>query len=415
MKILFLTDDYPEEGGSSVASVVRTLDHGLTKAGHDIAVITTHRTTQSASIVRRNHVVSLPVSYRQSLRHYHCLYIPAVSRALDEEIARIRPDVIHAHNVHQYITYDALRAARAHTAKVFITLHDVMSFSYARLATERYLSSAGADVRTTALDHLRHVGLQWNPLRNMIIRRDLRKNVRAVFAVSAALKRALDAHGIPRVEVLANGTDVSRWQAPSDAIAAFRTKHDLTGQKVIFFGGRLSRDKGSAPLLAALRKIRETIPETLLLVIGDAERLRGLIVEAGAEDLLPHVRCAGWLSQAEMAAAYGAADVVTTPSLCLDTFNLINIEAMSAGKPVVGTIFGGTPEIVVDGVTGYVRNPLKVETYTEALRSILADPALGKRMGEAGRKRVEERYSLEKFVERQLKGYAIANDANVSP
>ena len=129
-------------------------------------------------------------------------------------------------------------------------------------------------------------------------------------------------------------------------------------------------------------------------------------MEAGAEDLLSAVRCAGWLSQEEMAAAYGSADVVTTPSLCLDTFNLINIEAMSAGKPVVGTIFGGTPEIVLDGTTGYVRNPLKIEAYTDALQTILTDPALAKRMGEAGKKRVEEHYSLDVFVQRQLEAYS---------
>ncbi|MEK7590947.1 MAG: glycosyltransferase family 4 protein, partial [Patescibacteria group bacterium] len=273
------------------------------------------------------------------------------------------------------------------------------------LATERYVQSEGADVHTSFVDHIHQAGVQWNPLRNIWIRRVLGKNADTVFAVSATLKRALDAHKIPRVEVLPNGTEMSLWQAKLDVIAAFQKKHDLNGHKVIFFGGRLSRDKGSAPLLAALRMIRQTIPEAVLLVIGDAARLQGLIVEAGAEDLLPHVRCAGWLSQEEMAAAYGAADVVTTPSLCLDTFNLINIEAMSAGKPVVGTIFGGTPEIVVDGVTGYVRNPLKLDSYASALAKLLFDSSLAQKMGEAGRKRVEENYALKPFVARQIEAY----------
>ena len=406
MRILFLTDDYPIAGGSSVAGVVRTLEKGLHQKNHEIHVITTHRIKENPSIIRRDNITSLPVSYRQSLRHYHCLLIPAVSKMLAEEIARIHPDVIHAHNVHQYITYDGLRVARRFTPNVFITLHDVMSFSYARLATDRFIQSEGNDVKTSFIDHIRQVGLQWNPLRNIRIRSALENNVKAVFAVSAALKRALDAHGIPKVRVLPNGTEMGQWQASADAIAAFQKKHNLIGKKVIFFGGRLSRDKGSAPLLAALRKICEAMPEVLLLVIGDAARLQGLIVEAGAEDLLSAMRCAGWLSQEEMAAAYGSADVVTTPSLCLDTFNLINIEAMSAGKPVVGTIFGGTPEIVLDGTTGYVRNPLKIEAYTDALRTILADPALAKRMGEAGKKRVEEHYSLDVFVQRQLEAYS---------
>lgn len=405
MRILFITDDYPELGGSSVAGVVRTLNRGLSAAGHDISVITTHRTRENPSIVRRGHVASLPVSYRTSLRHYYCLRMAASSKMLDAEITRIRPDIIHAHNVHQFMTYDSLRIARRHTQKIFITLHDVMSFSYGRLATDRFLTSEGQDVRTTFLDHIAQAGLQWNPVRNHHIRRVLQENVTTVFAVSAALKRALDAHDIPRVRVVPNGTDMRLWQARPDAIAAFRKNHDLTNKKVIFFGGRLSRDKGSGPLLGALRSIRATMPDVVLLVIGDALRLKGLVIEAGAEDLLPNIRCVGWLTEQEMAAAYGSADVVTTPSLCLDTFNLINIEAMSAGKPVVGTIFGGTPEIVVDGETGFVRNPLEFDVYTSALKNILTDPALAKRMGEAGRAKVAETYDIKPFISRQLRAY----------
>ena len=225
MKILFLTDDYPETEGSSVTGVVRTLDHGLTKAGHDVSIMTTHRTTENPGIVRSGHVVSIPVSYRTSLRHYKNLYMPAVSRMIDTEIARLKPDVIHAHNVHQYITYDALRIARKHTKKVFITLHDVMSFSYGRLRTDRYLKSEGADVRTSFMDHIAQAGIQWNPLRNVWIKRILQKNVEKVFAVSSALKHALDTHGIPHVEVLPNGTDMTMWQATPTLIPPFLKKN----------------------------------------------------------------------------------------------------------------------------------------------------------------------------------------------
>lgn len=405
MKILFLTDDYPEEGGSSVAGVVRTLEYGLTKAGHEVYVIATHRKEKHPSIIRRGHVVSIPASYRQSLRHYHCLKIPAVSKMLDEEIAKIRPDVIHAHNVHQYITYDALRIARKHTHNVFITLHDVMSFNFGRLATHRFLKTEGQDVRTSWIDHLRQARLQWNPLRNVIIRNIMRTNVKKVFAVSAALKRALDAHGIPRVSIVLNGIDAASWVTDPETVDAFKTKHDLHGKKVILFGGRLSRDKGSTPLLQALRTVKEAVPNAVLLVIGNADRWEGLLREAGAENFRGSIRCPGWMTKEEMKAAYGSANVVTTPSLCLDTFNLMNIEAMALGKPVVGTIFGGTPEIVVDGVTGFICNPLKTEEYAHHLITLLKNDALAEKMGRAGRERVERLFTLEVQAKKYLELY----------
>ncbi|OGJ71110.1 hypothetical protein A2454_02845 [Candidatus Peribacteria bacterium RIFOXYC2_FULL_55_14] len=405
MKILFLNDDYPEEGGSSVAGVVRTLDHGLTEAGHEVYVIATHRKEKHPSIIRRGHIVSIPASYRQSLRHYHCLRIPAVSKMLDGEIAKIRPDVIHAHNVHQYITYNALRIARKHTDKVFITLHDVMSFNFGRLATDRFLKTEGQDVRTSWIDHLKQAQLQWNPLRNVIIRNIMNANVKEVFAVSAALKRALDAHGIPRVSVVPNGIDAASWVVSPETVDAFKTKHDLHGKKVILFGGRLSRDKGSTPLLQALQAIRGSVPNVALLVIGNNDRWEGLLREAGAENFRDCIRCPGWMTMEEMKAAYGSADVVTTPSLCLDTFNLMNIEAMALGKPVVGTVFGGTPEIVVNGVTGFICNPLKTEEYANHLLTLLKNDTLAEKMGRAGRERVEKLFTMERQAQKYLNLY----------
>lgn len=405
MRILFLTDDYPEEGGSSVATVVRSLSQGLTQTGHDVWVITAHRKEESSAILYRERVVSLPISYRRALRHYKCLWIPAISQMLGKEMKRLKPDIVHAHNIHEFLTYDATRIARKHAQKVFITLHDVMSFSYARLATEKYLRSEGGDVRTTFFDHIAQAGLQWNPLRNILIRRALRNNVRTVFAVSGALRHALSVHGIRGAEVTWNATDTLQWQASGDTIAAFKKKHDIIGKKVILFGGRLSRDKGSTPLFAAFRMIHENMPHAVLLITGSPERLPGLVAEAGAKDLLPFLRCTGWLPQREMAAAYGAADVVTTPSLCLDTFNLMNIEAMSAAKPVVGTIFGGTPEIVIDGVTGFVHNPLKTDQYADTLRRLLQDDSLAKEMGEAGKKRAEQYFSTNTLVQELLSYY----------
>jgi glycosyltransferase involved in cell wall biosynthesis len=94
--------------------------------------------------------------------------------------------------------------------------------------------------------------------------------------------------------------------------------------------------------------------------------------------------------------------VVTVPSLYLDNFPTVNLEAMNAGKPVVGTCFGGTAEIVVSGETGLIVNPRNTLGYAQALVRLLNDSALAKEMGEKGKKRVETVFSLEKQAEAYL-------------
>lgn len=400
MRILLLNDDYPPAGRSSVGGIAANLAHGYRARGHAVSVITTHRTEECGTIRHGDDLWSIPVAYRPSLRHYRCLFAPRVSLMLQKILEEIQPDVVHAHNIHTYLTYDALRMARKSTPRVFLTLHDVMSFAYARLATARYLSSEGRSVRTTPLDHLRQAGFQWNPVRNVWIRRTLRHSVRGCIAVSACLARALRAHGLPVAQVIHHGIDVSQWKAAPKDAAAFRGRHGLRNRKILLFGGRISIDKGIIPLLRAVDRIRRELPSVALLIVGERERFAGMIAAAGAPtDLLRHIVVTGWLPPEELRSAYAAADVVTTPSLCLDTFNLMNLEAMAAGKPVVGTIFGGTPEIVLDGVTGFVRNPLDLLAYTDALLTILKNEPLARTMGKAGQERAEQCFSLERQVE----------------
>ena len=107
-----------------------------------------------------------------------------------------------------------------------------------------------------------------------------------------------------------------------------------------------------------------------------------------------------------MPAVFAAADVVTTPSLYLDAFNLMNIEAMAMERPVVGTCFGGTTEIIENNVTGIIVDPTDAKTYASALTTLLQDTDRRKRMGMAGKKRVEENYSLDTFVDRHLAAYS---------
>ncbi len=368
MKILLLNDDLPPQGRSSVALIVEELAHAFQKRGHGVTIFT------AASVT-----------------------------SLEDVLKDLRPDVVHAHNIQNNLGYGVLETARAFTDNIFLTLHDVMSFSYGRMNTTRYLNNGDARWRIT--DHLLRAGLRYRPWRNARIRFALRNNVKQIFTVSEALQHAAAQNGIRETEVLYNGIDIDAWQSSSDAIDQFVCEHKLQNRKTILFGGRLSMDKGVVPALKALETLRKTIPNVLLLVVGDPVRFEQLIKEAGQEKLHEHVRVLGWLDRTAMKTACGASDIVTTPSLCLDCFPTLNLEAMAVRRPVVGTIFGGTPEAVEHGVTGYVCDPRKTEEYTSHLLQLLQNDALRLTMGQKGYERVREKFSLSRQVDFLLEYY----------
>lgn len=407
MKILILSDDFPPRGKSSAGTIAANLAAEYAKRGHDVHVITSHRTEESPHIIREGNVISLPISYRVSLRHWLALYHPAVSKILTQEIGAIRPDVVHAHAVHLYLSYDSLRIAHRFAKKVFLTAHDVMPFSYGRLKTPRFLNSGGTDYSIGVRDHLRTAGLQYNPVRNLWIRYILNKYVTGVCAVSGSLKNALEFHGIPRVSVVWNGIDPATWRVSDDERDQIRERLGLRGRRVLLFGGRLGSDKGAYPLLSALEHVRKFVPNVALLVIGDPNKWTGLLESSNTDDATKKLcTCIGWVERGDLPRIYAAADVVTVPSLCLDCLPTMALEAAAAAKPVVGTIFGGTAEIVKNGETGIILDPRKIESYANALITLLGDEAHAKSMGEAGRRRIEEFFTVERQAEKYLEFFS---------
>ncbi len=99
------------------------------------------------------------------------------------------------------------------------------------------------------------------------------------------------------------------------------------------------------------------------------------------------------------------ADVLLLPSLH-ESFGLVALEAMAVGVPVVATRNGGTGEVVVDGESGFLRDPHDVPGMAEATRRLMTDPALAERIRAAALRRARERYRVEAIVPEYLKVYA---------
>jgi len=106
---------------------------------------------------------------------------------------------------------------------------------------------------------------------------------------------------------------------------------------------------------------------------------------------------------------YSHAAVFACPSV-YEPFGIINLEAMACGTPVVASAVGGILEVVEDGKTGLLVPPARPDELAAALRRLLEDPALARSMGEAGRKRVEEKFSWASVAARTQQVYGDAID-----
>ena len=405
MKILYFSDEFPPAVTGGAAIVAYDFAVALLKNGHEVFVITASqdRSRAGKSEIDGVKIFTLFSKYPVFLRHYLSAWNPFLAGKIKKILKEIKPDIVHVHNIHTHISYSALKIAKKSGAKVFLTAHDTMLVSYGKA----YFPCGEKNFRVTAWLNMKTAGKRYNPFRNMAIKYYLRY-VDKVFAISASLKNLLAQNGI-KSEVLHNGIDAGVWTKPLESdIQNFKKKFGITDKKVVFFGGRLSGAKGGLQIIKAFSRVIKLLPnKDAVLVIAGREtsgkhKMEEFIKNFGVSD---YVVFTGWLGREEMKTAFFVSDVCVTPSIYFDPFNLFNIEAMAASKPVVGTCFGGTPEIVIDGQTGYIVNPLDNEDMGRKICELVSDAEKSAVFGKNGRKRVEEFFSLEKQAQKLIGWY----------
>jgi glycosyltransferase involved in cell wall biosynthesis len=149
------------------------------------------------------------------------------------------------------------------------------------------------------------------------------------------------------------------------------------------------------------------VPEKGIEELVQATEGRNLVV-VGDGPLRPDVPAAlGFLSGAALEERFARAAVVVCPSR-REGFGLVCAEAMARARPVVASAVGGLTELVADGETGLLVPPQDPPALRSAIDSLLADQALRRRMGEAGRKRIAELCDWDTVVDAYLEAYEAA-------
>jgi glycosyltransferase involved in cell wall biosynthesis len=225
-----------------------------------------------------------------------------------------------------------------------------------------------------------------------------------VCAVSADLGRHLEAEGFAagQLEVVTNGIDPG--ELPTEALRReARASLGLDNRAfVVGTAGRLNAVKDIPTLIDAFRQVAAVRPEAHLVVVGDGPERVAL--ESAANAAAPgRVHFAGHRTDVRQQMA--GFDVYVSSSV-FEGVSLTILEAMAAGRPVVATGVGGTPEVVVHGATGLLVPPRDPSRLAQALQDVAADRERARAMGLAGRSRVCETFTFDRMVSRYAAAYA---------
>ena len=210
--------------------------------------------------------------------------------------------------------------------------------------------------------------------------------------------------GPEKVVTIYNGLDAGQFAIANPRIPAQIRQAFIVPIEAPLLGsiGRLHRQKGLPDLLVALAQVQGRVPGVRLLLIGEGELRGELESQASALGLSETMVFAG--ARTDVPAIMAALDVLVLPSLWEGLPNIV-LEAMAAGLPVVATNVGGTPEVVVEGVTGLLVPPGDPDALAQSIARLLCDPDLRCQMGQAARERVVNHFSVERTVEQTSRLY----------
>lgn len=377
MRILMITDFYhPFLGG--VEQHVRTLSHTLVARGHHVAVATLQQGSlpvkemdNGVNVYRVTATASRATALFQTPERPWAAPFPdpEVVLGLQRVMATEQPDIVHGHD---WLARSYLPLKPFHRAKFVVSYH-----YYTRTCAKKNLmmkrnpctGPAWQKCLACAADHYGRakgtvvVGGNW------IGSATEQKMANALISVSHATAQGNQITPASNHHIIPNFVTESPQTTSAD-LAPYLDQ--LPKEPFILFVGDLRRDKGIDVLLEAYRGFENAPP---LVLIG----------KRWAESpttLPPNVSFFEKWNNDAVRAAWQRALFGMVPSRWAEPFGIVVIEAMMAGKPVIGTQVGGIPEIITDGESGLLVPPDDARSLQEAMHRLITDPALCLRLGQ---------------------------------
>ena len=402
MKILQINNTYMNLGGSE--KYLFDICAELERDGHETVILSSADFEHIQTDRRKEYFIPPSGGYRSGR---------IVFRQIEEILEMEKPDVIHLHNTHWFLSPLITRKLPGLCPTVRF-IHDVRLFCL----IEKKLIRNGETVCTyplgadcffrrcyrhgfeldcyperTARFFLGWVGLTFLEL-------SATKKVHVLIVGSEYMKR----------ELIRNHFDGTRIVVAPLFLNDVPDRKSLPEKKkdLIFYVGRFDGTKGADELIQSLNLLKDESWHAVML--GDGKYKEGAAQRIEATGLSGRITLQERIAREDVYRYYGEAMVVVMPSMIPESFGYVGLEAFAHGTPVIAFNVGGVEQWLKDGMNGYLLERGDVEGLAEKIRFFLNNPGEAERMGRQGRVAVEEEFSGEKHMAMVFQAYEQAMD-----
>ncbi|RLJ03982.1 MAG: glycosyltransferase family 1 protein [Candidatus Aenigmatarchaeota archaeon] len=356
----------------------------MVKYGHKVGLL-----TGSVEGVKSRYNYEGVKIFREPIMDLNWLYKRGLE-GLEDEIHyffssffdEIKPDIIHAHNMHYFSKIHASileRLAQERGVPLILTAHNFWD-----------------DIVYLELMHK----IKWTH----------------IIAVSHFVKKEIIGVGIDDVNitVIHHGVDEEKFKPGIDTTHILSKYPQLRDKRIIFHPARISLAKGCDVSIKAMNIVKKAFPDSILVLAGskniidwgetqqkDIAYLVNLVKHFNLEESV----LIDIYSLEEVKELYEISEVCIYPSTVSEPFGLTMLEAMAMQKPMIVTNAGGMPEIIEDGINGFIIPIRDFEDLAAKICQLLSDKKLNARLGYTGRQMVVSQYTKEKVTQETLSVY----------
>lgn len=331
----------------------------------------------------------IPIMFMGQLRAFLSgIYNPFSRRAFKKYLLKMRPDVIHVHNLYPLLSPSILPVAGKLGIPVVMTVHNYrlvcpngLHYSHGEICTK---CEGGHEywcvTRNCEENIVKSIGYAlrnwWTRKRRYYLDNVTRFACLTSFQKGILIKAGIDSN---KIDVIPNMVE-----PPEKPIAS--SEPDYVG-----YIGRLSHEKGI---------------DTLVSVASNNSDIKfsaaGSYASMGSLDkrVPDNFTLLGHCDTSEIGKFYDNARFIVLPSECFEGFPMVLLEAMLMQKAVICSNIGGLSDIVDDGITGLLSRPADADNLAQKIRKLWEDPELCHKMGKAGREKVLREYSRNRHYER---------------
>lgn len=376
MKILMCHNFYAQEGGEN--GVFRQEAKILEAAGHAVRLYARDSKELTTTAARLAAVAA-------------SVHAPRTARELTAVVAEFRPDVALVQNVFPLLSPAVYTTLERHGVPIV-----QLVFNYRFLCANAQLFVDGAVcercVHGSTINAVVHRCMHGSRAISLWYAGLLGLH-RRLGTFRRTIRRFVVPHEFVGRKLVEGGFDAARIRVVPNPFTLPPVSPEDVGAPYVIYVGRVVPEKGVLTLVQALER---TPPPLRVVIVGDGPELPVIRAYLAARpELAARVECTGGLWGEPVQKLMAGAMALVLPSLWHDVSPLLLYNALAMGKPAIASHLGSMPDIVSDGVDGFIFPAGDVAALAERLERVARDPALRRRLGTAGRAKAESRFAAE--------------------